>query len=109
MSAQQNNAETIPYRRRDLGSSRFLFNHLAFGGDLAKLHGLSDEVVIENDIGAHGNKPLDVLFIRSAARAQTKTPPEGGAVATAVWWTRRELNPRPKVINGQDYMFSSVI
>ena len=25
------------------------------------------------------------------------------------WWTRRELNPRPKAINGQDYMFSSVI
>ena len=23
------------------------------------------------------------------------------------WWTRRELNPRPKAISGQDYMFSS--
>ena len=24
-----------------------------------------------------------------------------------IWWTRRELNPRPKAISGQDYMFSS--
>ena len=24
-----------------------------------------------------------------------------------VWWTRRELNPRPKAVNGQDYMLSS--
>ena len=23
------------------------------------------------------------------------------------WWTRRELNPRPKAISGQDYMLSS--
>jgi hypothetical protein len=26
-----------------------------------------------------------------------------------VWWTRRELNPRPKAISGQDYMLSSLI
>jgi len=25
------------------------------------------------------------------------------------WWTRRELNPRPKAISGQDYMLISLI
>lgn len=28
---------------------------------------------------------------------------------TLYWWSRRELNPRPKAITGQFYMFSCLI
>lgn len=30
-------------------------------------------------------------------------------LGTLNWWTRGELNPRPKAITGQIYMFSALI
>ena len=54
--------------------------------------------------------------INSVAR-ETRAPEHANKNATVAlarvaflllrWWTRRELNPRPKAISGQDYMLSS--
>ena len=49
-----------------------------------------------------------VQFHNKYDRKNATAHPIGPAVAF-LWWTRRELNPRPKAIDGQDYMLSSVI
>jgi hypothetical protein len=42
-----------------------------------------------------------------ASNPEKQKAPRGASCL--LWWTRRELNPRPKAICGQDYMLSSLI
>ncbi len=56
------------------------------------------------------------ISVRIAGHRQTplhkEKPPQTGASSVwrcLVWWSWRELNPRPQAFTGQIYMFSGLI